>query len=72
MQTRAQSLAEVICSTVFAMALSVALGMIVYPLFGHRFSAADNVWITAIFTVVSIIRSYWTRRLFNYLHGKQP
>ena len=71
MQTQLQTLIEVICSTIFAMVLSVALGTVIYPLFGHRFSMADNTWITVIFTVVSMIRSYWTRRFFNYLHRKQ-
>jgi hypothetical protein len=72
MQTRLQSLIEVAVSTLVAMCISVATGTIIYPLFGHKFSFGDNVWITVIFTVISIVRSYITRRIFNHLHRAQP
>lgn len=38
---------------------------IVVPLFGLPVSLALNFWITSIFTVVSVIRSYLWRRFFN-------
>lgn len=41
---------------------------IITPLWGFKSSLSDNLKITAIFTVVSIIRSYTWRRIFNKWH----
>lgn len=41
------------------------------PLFGHRVSLADSFWLTCIFTVISLVRSYALRRFFNRLHGRR-
>jgi len=49
--------------------VSIALSTVVYPMFGHKFSLADNAWITVIFTIASIVRSYLVRRPFNRLHS---
>ena len=57
---------EVAASTVFGFVTSVILGMIVYPMFGHKFSLLSNIGLTAVFTVWSIIRSYMLRRFFNW------
>ena len=43
----------------------------IFPLFGIRIQMRDNLLIGAIFTVISIARSYAVRRLFNHLHGKR-
>ena len=32
---------------------------------------SQNLKIGVLFTVVSLVRSYWVRRLFNYLHRIQ-
>ena len=64
-QTRLQSLIEALVNVAIGMVISVALSLVVYPLFGHAFTLAQNVWITIIFTVASIVRSYCVRRWFN-------
>lgn len=64
-QTRLGSLIEAILNTAFGFVVSVALSLIVYPLFGHSFTLAQNIGITAIFTVASVARGYVVRRLFN-------
>jgi len=46
----------------------LAAQLAVFPIFGIRIQMRDNLLIGAIFTVVSIARSYAVRRLFNYLH----
>ena len=70
MQTRRQSLIEAFLSSIAAFVTSVMLGMVIYPLFGHRFSVGSNIAIVSIFTVWSFIRSYWTRRFFNWIEKK--
>ena len=64
-QTRRHSIIEAIVGTAIGFAVSVAASTIVYPAHGHTFSMADNLSITAIFTVLSIVRGYCVRRLFN-------
>ncbi len=52
-------------NTALGFVISLALSMVVYPLFGHSFTLAQNVGITIIFTVASIARTYAVRRWFN-------
>lgn len=47
--------------------ISLAAAPIVYPIFGHSFSMAQNVGITLVFTVLSLARGYLVRRLFVWL-----
>lgn len=59
-------------------ALNTASGFVVALIVWHFVAAAyaipmpieTNLQITAIFTVVSIVRSYLWRRLFNWLGGR--
>ena len=45
--------------------VSVALTAVVLPAYGHAVTFSQNLQITAIFTVASILRSYALRRWFN-------
>lgn len=50
--------------------LAVIMQMILFPMFGVEISMAANFELAAIFTVVSILRSYVFRRIFNWIHVK--
>lgn len=67
-QTRRQSLLEAIINIVVGFGVNTALNFSVFPLFGWHISARQNLMLGAIYTVVSIARSYGLRRLFNRLH----
>ena len=67
MQTRRQSLIETVVGVAIGFVLSMAASVVVYPLFGHSFTLAQNAGITVIFTVLSIARGYGVRRFFNWL-----
>lgn len=69
-QTRRASLIEVGSNYAFGFCIAWLTAAIVLPLFGFNSSTSDNFWITVIFTIVSLIRSYIVRRLFNHLHKK--
>jgi|HubBroStandDraft_5_1064220.scaffolds.fasta_scaffold793064_2 membrane associated rhomboid family serine protease len=71
MQTRLQSWVEVVCSTALAYTISVFAGQVIYPLFGMQVSVGANIGLTGVFTAISILRSYITRRFFNWLHNRQ-
>jgi len=64
-QTRLGSLIESCINTGIGFVVSIALAMLVYPLFGASFTFAQNFWITVIFTVASVGRSYAVRRWAN-------
>lgn len=69
-QTRRQSLIETLAGVAIGFAVSVLASLVIYPLFGHAFSLSQNVGITVVFTVLSIVRGYGVRRFFNWLHTK--
>ena len=66
-QSRKMSLIETITSTAIGYSVAVATQLTVFPLFGINIPLQDNLAIGAIFTVVSIVRGYVVRRVFNRL-----
>lgn len=71
-QSRAWSLFEQIASTVIGLVVALPTQLIVFPWFGFNPPLSQNLMITAIFTVVSIVRGYGIRRLFEALHIHRP
>lgn len=65
-QTRIESIIESTINTASGFILSFAVWQwLVAPMFGFNLPVSDNFWITVIFTVVSVARSYVWRRFFN-------
>ena len=71
MQSKKMSLLEVSCSTLVGFIVALLTQLIVFPLYGIEPHLSQDLQIALIFTVVSIIRSYIFRRVFNALHRKQ-
>jgi hypothetical protein len=69
-QSRKHSVAESLINILVGIGVAFLTQVLVFPLFGIYISASSHIGITIIFTVVSFIRSYWLRRIFNYLHVK--
>lgn len=67
-QTRRQSLTEALINIVVGFGVNTALNFTVFPWFGWHINAQQNLMLGAIYTVVSIARSYCLRRVFNRLH----
>lgn len=70
-QSRAHSFIESLTNVAVGYGIAVLTQAVVFPLFGIRVSVPDHLAIGALFTVVSIARSYALRRLFNRWH-RQP
>lgn len=70
-QSRRSSAVEAIISVSTGFAVSLAASPIVYPLFGHAFTLTQNIGITLVFTVLSLLRSYLVRRFFVWLDRRQ-
>ena len=71
MQTKTQSLIESIVNIVVGYLLALATQIVAFPLFGVAFSLSANLQLGAIFTVVSLLRSYTLRRVFNRWHTEK-
>ena len=66
-QTRIMSAVESVANVAIGYGVAVLTQLAVFPLFGLHASLADNLAIGAVFTVVSLVRSYALRRVFNRL-----
>lgn len=67
-QKKRHSFAESVLNVMIGYGVALLTQIAVFPLFGMHVSISDNLAIGGIFTVVSIVRSYYVRRLFNRLH----
>lgn len=70
MQSRKHSLIESITNTVVGFIVSLLIQLAIYPAMGIPVRFSQNIIITFIFTISSILRGYFVRRLFN--RNKQP
>lgn len=67
-QTRRGSFIESVVNVLVGYGVAVAAQMAIFPLFGVHLPVSDNLLIGVLFTIVSLVRSYALRRLFNRLH----
>ena len=65
MQTKKQSLIETLTSVFVGWLIGVILNLTILPLFDYDITVVDSLWVSLIFTVVSVIRGYVIRRAFN-------
>ena len=65
MQTKKWSMIESLTSVGIGWFIGVILNMLVLPLFDYNITVIDSLWVSLIFTVVSVIRGYVIRRFFN-------
>ena len=65
MQSRKRSFIEAVTNVLVGYLVAVISNLIVLPLFGYEVSLFDGFAIGVVFTVISLIRSYVIRRLFN-------
>ncbi len=67
-QTRAQSGLETILTNIIGFSSSVALQVVLFPLYGIHINLAQNTFLSAIAYVIALPRTYLLRRLFNRWH----
>lgn len=66
-QTRTMSAVESVANVLVGYGIALTTQVVVFGLLEIPVSFAQNLWIGGIFTVVSLVRSYVVRRLFNRL-----
>ena len=64
-QSRLMSFAEATTNVAAGYGIAVVTQVLMFPLFGLRVSLSENFGIAAVFTVISFVRSYLLRRIFN-------
>ena len=69
-QKKKVSLMEVLINTAIGYLVALATQIIVFPWFNIEVTLNQQFAIGLIFTVVSIVRGYFVRRMFNYIHVK--
>lgn len=69
-QSRRASLAESLANIAIGYCVAIATQVAIFPLFGIHIGLASNAAIGALFTLVSLVRSYALRRLFETLRVK--
>ena len=65
MQSKKESFIETLTSVFIGWIIGVILNMLVLPLFYYNITVIDSLWVSLIFTVVSVIRCYVIRRFLN-------
>lgn len=69
MQSKKMSLIESITNVVIGYCIALLSQIIVFPFFGINVPIRDNLLIGFWFTVISIIRSYTLRRIYNKINS---
>lgn len=70
-QSRAMSLVEAVANVVVGYGVAVVTQILIFPVFGLHTTLAQNLKMGALFTGISIIRSFALRRLFERLRKGQ-
>lgn len=66
MQSKLCSLVEVLLNLLIGMVISFAANLVIMPAFGHGVPTfLNNLGMTVVFTLLSLVRSYALRRWFN-------
>ncbi|MCC1492768.1 hypothetical protein [Cognatishimia sp. F0-27] len=64
-QSRFMSLIEAVANVLIGYGVAVVTQILIFPIFGLHTTLAQNLKMGAIFTVVSIARSFALRRVFE-------
>lgn len=64
-QTRRGSAAEALTNIVIGLTVGFLSNIVVLPAFGYPVTLTDGALISVVFTVISFVRSYLVRRVYN-------
>ena len=74
-QTKLGSIAEAWANIAVGFTINYCANLLIFPIFGMHISPANNFLLGAIYTAISLARSYILRRYFNGLkfgHDNKP
>jgi len=70
-QSRLMSLIEAIANVAVGYGVAVVAQILIFPIFGLHTTLVQNLKMGAVFTIVSIARSFALRRLFEAMRGNK-
>ena len=70
-QSKQMSLLESLTNVAVGYGVAVSAQILVFPMFGLDVSHSDNLAIGAIFTGISIVRSFTLRRVFEEIRFRK-
>jgi hypothetical protein len=70
-QSKRMSMMESLTNVAVGYGVAVSAQIMIFPLFGLDVALADNLAIGAIFTAISIVRSYTLRRMFEEIRVRK-
>ena len=70
-QSRLMSLVEAITNVIVGYGVAVVTQILIFPVFGLQTTLGENLAMGGIFTIVSLLRSFALRRLFNQLAARR-
>lgn len=65
MQTKKMSLVETCCNIAIGYVVAILSQIAIFPMFGINIPIHDNLMIGLWFTIISLVRGYVLRRVFN-------
>jgi hypothetical protein len=68
-QSRKASLIEAVVNIAIGFGVALVSQLIIFPLYGVHVPLSTDLAITAWFTLISLVRSYALRRVFNKLRS---
>ena len=68
-QSRAHSFLEACVNITIGFGVALGAQLVIFPWFGIHIPFEQDLAIGGLFTVVSLVRSYLIRRLFNWWHA---
>jgi hypothetical protein len=68
-QSRKHSAYEAVANVAIGYLVAILAQAVIFPLFGFNASTREHMAIAGLFTIVSLVRSYFLRRLFNKLRS---
>ncbi len=69
MQLKRHSLLESATNIVVGYTINMLANFVIFPLWGWHITLKQNIEIGVIYTIISLVRSYCLRRLFNKVTG---
>jgi len=70
-QSRLMSLVESVANVIVGYGVAVATQILIFPIFGLHTTLAQNLKMGAVFTLVSVARSYILRRRFEAIRMRK-
>ena len=67
-QRKIYSFIEAWANVIIGAGVALLSQIVIFPLYEINITLSTNLWLMAWFTLISIIRSYCVRRMFNWVH----